>query len=127
MFRNKNWAIPETAMSLPVIGTDRVILLVDRKGARPPLLEALKNPWERALEKLEWPEPRPRFHDLRHTWRANARRSGVSDAIAEAIMGHANRNRPVNQRYGWESDEELVKAVDMMTFEHGETKIGAAR
>lgn len=129
--------ILEDATRVPVLGTDRVFLLCDHKGFRPPTLEAMKNPWARALEAINvaltklkqpaWSKPWPRFHDLRHTWRANARRSGMSDSIAEAILGHADRTVPVSQRYGWISDEELVVAVDAMTFDHGETKVRVAR
>lgn len=68
-------------------------------------------------------EPPPRFHDLRHTWRTNARRSGVDPQIAETIMGHVFRIRSVNDRYGRISDQELLKAIDMMNFDNGETEI----
>lgn len=64
-----------------------------------------------------------RFHALRHTWKANARRSGVADSVSEAILGHADRKRPVNQRYGYVSDEELLQAIDRMAFDHGETRL----
>lgn len=68
-------------------------------------------------------EPPPRFHDLRHTWRTNARRSGVDPQIAETIMEHVFRLRSVNDRYGRISDQELLKAIDMMNFDNGETEI----
>ena len=63
------------------------------------------------------------FHDLRHTWRANARRSGVNFEIAESILGHWFRGKPINELYGYISDEELLAAVDKMTFDHGATQI----
>ncbi len=68
-------------------------------------------------------EPWLRFHDLRHTWRANARRSGMDRDIAESILGHWLRGRSVNERYGAISDQELIRAVDAMEFDHGETEI----
>ena len=70
---------------------------------------------------------RTRFHDLRHTWRTNARRSGIDPQIAEAILGHCFSKRSVNGRYGYIDDEELVRAFDKMTFSHGDTKILVAR
>ncbi|MDQ1238826.1 MAG: hypothetical protein QG577_1011, partial [Thermodesulfobacteriota bacterium] len=93
------------------------------KGIRPIGVEATKNPWERACKSLGLEKPWPRFHDLRHTWRSNARRSGVSDQIAEMILGHALRGKRVDERYGYISDEELVDAIDKFTCDHGETKI----
>jgi hypothetical protein len=49
--------------------------------------------------------------------------SGVSDQIAEMILGHALRGKRVDERYGYVSDEELVAAIDKMTFENGTTQI----
>ena len=51
----------------------------------------------------------------------------MDPAIAEAIMGHWDRGRQVAERYGRLSDGELLRAVDAMTFDHGETEILAAR
>ncbi len=82
--------------------------------------------WDRKVSGLGM-EPPPRFHDLRHTWRTNARRSGVDPQIAETIMGHVFRLKSVNERYGRISDEELLKAIDMMTFDNGETEILVAQ
>jgi len=113
----------EDAMRVSYLGSDKVFLLQDRKGIRPIGVEATKNPWERACLSLGLAKPRPRFHDLRHTWRSNARRSGVSDQIAEMILGHALRGKRVDERYGYVSDEELVAAIDKMTFENGTTQI----
>jgi len=110
-------------LPLSYLGSDKVFLLQDRKGIRPIGVEATKNPWERACQSLGLEKPRPRFHDLRHTWRINARRSGVSDQIAEMILGHALRGKRVDERYGYVSDEELVAAIDKMTFENGTTQI----
>jgi hypothetical protein len=38
-------------------------------------------------------------------------------------MGHSSRKKTVAERYGRISDEELLKAIDMMTFDHGPTEI----
>jgi hypothetical protein len=43
--------------------------------------------------------------------------------IREAIMGHGDRARSVRERYGQISDQELIKAIDLMTFDLGETEI----
>ncbi|MFC1833208.1 hypothetical protein ACFL2Q_00570 [Thermodesulfobacteriota bacterium] len=39
-------------------------------------------------------------------------------------MGHSSRNKTVAERYGRRiSDDELLGAIDMMTFDHGPTEI----
>ena len=38
-------------------------------------------------------------------------------------MGHWYRGRSVNERYGRISDAELIRAIDEMSFDHGETEI----
>ena len=42
------------------------------------------------------------------------------------ILGHADKTSNVRERYGASSDEELRKAINLMTFEHGETEIWLA-
>ena len=61
-------------------------------------------------------EPPPTFHGLSHTWKTNARRSGMDPEIREAILGHADKTSTVRERYGAISDEELRKAINLMTF-----------
>jgi integrase len=78
--------------------------------------------WDRKVIKANL-DPFPHFHDLRHTWKTNARRSGVHPEIEKAIMGHADRGRTVHEGYGRISDRELLKAIDLMTFDHGPTEI----
>ncbi len=119
----------------PALISGKVFPLSDADGLRELGLETFKNPWERAckalqaeeqekkVETLKWEKPWPRFHDLRHTWRTNARRSGVDRDIAESILGHWNRALSVNERYGRINDEELLQAIDKITFDHGETEI----
>jgi integrase len=109
----------EGCLKVQSIGTDRLFLI----DGRPPSFESLKNPWRKACEALGLNNPRPRFHDLRHTWRANARRNNMDPAIAESIMGHWFKEKSVNNRYGRISDEELIRAVDSMTFDNGDTEI----
>ena len=47
--------------------------------------------------------------------------------IERAIMGHSQRGRTVHEGYGFISDEELIRAIDGVTFDHGETHILVAR
>jgi len=115
------------AMKVRLLGQERVFLIRDAAGVRPPCDESTKNPWRRAMKELGLTDPRPRFHDLRHTWKTNARRSGVDFEIRESIMGHSTRQKSVAERYGRISDEELIEAVDKMTFDHGDTEIIVAR
>jgi integrase len=64
-------------------------------------------------------------HDLRHTWKTNAQRSGMDSVVRNAIVGHSSQ-RSVEDRYIRLSDEELLKAVDSMTFDHGWTELDIA-
>jgi integrase len=111
--------IIEEALSGPVSGLRYVFL---KNGA--PILDKdqVRWCWDRRVDQLEELKGL-RFHDLRHTWKTNARRSGIIPEITEAILGHSTRARSVSERYGHISDEELVQAVDSMTFDHGETVI----
>ncbi len=114
--------ILEDVMKVRRIGNDRVFLV----NGRTPNKWSLRKPWISAVEAREL-TPRPRFHDLRHTFRANARRSRVDPDVAEAIMGHAERQRRIRERYGKISDQELIDAIDRVTFDHGETEIMVAK
>lgn len=100
------------------ISSDRVFLIEGRPLCR----HSIKKPWNDAFRKIGI-DPAPTFHDLRHTWKTNARRSGMDPEIRESIMGHWYRGRSVTERYGRISDEELLSAIDSMTFDHGETEI----
>ena len=114
--------ILEKVLRVQSLGSDHIFLVKDQ----PPNKHSLKNPWLKSLRFMEF-KPRPRFHDLRHTWKTNARRSGMDPEIREAIMGHWYRGRNVNERYGRISEEELLRAIDLLTVDHGETEIIVAR
>ncbi len=126
--KEKNWKrvpihvdlvpILDEVMKVHTLGSDKVFLVEGKSPHR----DSMKGPWRRVARQLGL-EPLPRFHDLRHAWRANARRSGMDPAIAEAILGHWFRGRTVNERYGRIADQELIQAIDKMTFDHGETEI----
>ncbi len=119
--------ILEEAMRIPFLASDKVFLVQDSQGIRIPGTDTIDNCWPRACEKLGMKEPRPRFHDLRHTWRTNARRSGMDFQIAESIMGHWFKGKSVNDRYGYIDGQELIHAIDRMTFDNGETIILARK
>ena len=101
-------------------------MIQDQKGVRSIGMETFKNCWPRACESLKLEKPWPRFHDLRATWKTNARRSGMDSEIRERILGHRTKGLSVTERYGVVSDQELIKAVDLLTFDHGETEIHVA-
>lgn len=115
--------ILQEAMKIAALGTESLFLMKDANGVRAPSKQSTKNPWRKACKKLGLDAPRPRFHDIRHTWRANARRSKVDWVIAERIMGHSVKKLTVNETYGDISDEELLEAVDSMTFDNGPTRV----
>jgi integrase len=88
----------------------------------PPHEDSLKNPWREALESLEF-KPMPRIHDLRHCWKTNAMRSGLHPVIADAIVGHGDRKKDVKSLYIEINDADLVREIDRMKFDQGETVI----
>lgn len=114
--------ILEQCMKVSAIGTDRLFLMQDENGVRPLSPHSLKNLWRRRILQLGI-EPKPTFHDLRHTWKTNARRSGMDPEIRESVLGHWYKAKSVNDRYGRISDEELLAAIDAMTFDHGQTEL----
>jgi len=120
--------ILERAMRITSLEHDHVFLLTDRRGVRPITKNCVQLAMRR-LNKALNPSSRFHFHDFRHTWRANCSRSGISDRIAERIMGHSDSegyldgDLPVNRRYGEISDEELIQAIDRLTFDHGDSRI----
>lgn len=115
--------ILDHVLQSPPLLSGRVFALRDDKGLRDINVETFKNPWPRACEALNFESPLPRFHDLRHTWKTNARRSKMDPEIREAILGHSAKQRSVSERYGRISDQELLEAIDVMTFDHGDTEI----
>ena len=98
---------------------DRLFVIRDRHGMRPPSSKSVKNAWRKACAEMNFC-PSPRLIDLRHTWRRNAEGSGMPDKIGKEIMGH----RTMNLRYtSMVGDNELLQAIDRLTFDHGETSI----
>ncbi len=112
--------ILETVMKVQAMGTERIFL---HNGMPVTHRDEVRWCWDRKVVNVEGLDPVPRFHDLRHTWKTNARRSGMHPEIEKTIMGHASRARGVHEGYGIISDEELIAAIDSMTFDHGDTEI----
>jgi len=91
---------------------DRLFLIRDRHGVRPPSAKSVTNSWRKACAEMNF-NPSPRLADLRHTWRRNAEKSEMPDCLTREIMGH------------WTiGDNELLQAIDRLTFDHGKTYIG---
>jgi integrase len=109
----------EEVMKVRAIGTDSIFL---HNGEAVNHRDELRWCWDRKVIKLNL-NPFPHFHDLRHTWKTNARRSGMDPEIREAIMGHWYRGKNINERYGRIGDQELTDAIDRMSFDHGDTEI----
>ena len=118
----------ERAMRMTSLEHDHVFLLADRRGVRPITKSCVELAVKRLRRALN-PNPSFHFHDLRHTFRANCSRSDIPDRIAERILGHSDRDGyldgdlAVNRRYGDVSDDELIRAIDRLTFDHGDSRI----
>jgi integrase len=119
---NELLPVLEEALRVTSLESDRVFLIRDASGVRPPNHDSIKNPWRKAVKALKI-SPTPRPHDLRHSFRTNCRRSGIDSQIAESILGHWNRTLTVSDRYGVISDEELVNAINCLKFNFGPTTI----
>ncbi|MGO9570958.1 MAG: tyrosine-type recombinase/integrase [Desulfomonilaceae bacterium] len=117
----------EDALRLTSLVSDKVFLIRDEMGIRPLGKETFKNPWPRACKALEKAEllskPFPHFHDLRHTWKSNALSSAIDPEIRESILGHWSKGKTVTERYGRIRDDQLLRAIDSMVFDNGETEI----
>jgi integrase len=105
-------------LKVRAMDNDRVFLI---KG-RAPHPDSLRKPWTQAVEENGL-APALTIHDLRHTWKTNAMRSGMDPEIRESIMGHWFRGKTVVERYGRISDADLRREVDKMAFDHGQTEI----
>ena len=68
-------------------------------------------------------DPRPIVNVLRHCWYTNSVRSGVHPALADAILGHGDKKKSLQSLYMTISDDDLIRAIDMMKFYTGETEI----
>ncbi|MBI5247882.1 MAG: site-specific integrase [Desulfomonile tiedjei] len=110
--------ILEEVLKVRSIGSDKIFLINGRASNE----DSLRKPWVKAVKALEF-DAEPRLHDLRHSWKTNSMRSGMDPEIRESIMGHWFRGKTVAERYGRISDADLVREIDKVTFQHGETEI----
>lgn len=54
-------------------------------------------------------------------------RSILHPLIADAFVGHGDRKKDVKSLYITISDEDLVREIDRLTFDHGETEIWGSK
>ena len=97
------------------------VFAIDGRKTQP---KSFKRQWNNGIKNMDM---KPRFHDLRATWKVNARNSGIEEEIRKAIMGHGTRTREVKERYGRILDHELVQAIDKMRYDFGPTVILTAK
>lgn len=96
--------------------TNRIFL----KNGQPLTKSDFKHPWRLAIRGMD---ERIRFHDLRAVFITNCRRSDIGETVLQAIVGHADRMRPITQRYGRVSDQELISGIDKLNLDHGSTEV----
>jgi len=118
--RRESLPVLESCLTATTRSEDRLFVIRNRQGVRPPSNQSVKNSWRKACFEVNFcASPRP--GDLRHTWKRNAGRSGLPDWIANERMGHWT----VNRRYGlFAEDKELLQAIDRLTFGHGSSYLG---
>ena len=63
------------------------------------------------------------FHDLRHTWKRNARCPGLDPYVVRQIQGHAGAKQSIDDGCDILLASDAVKAIDRMTFDHGDTYV----
>ena len=119
--------VPIHKLLVPILLKTRKILslsgrvFLTEKG-RSPHEDSLKLPWRRALDAIGV-QPRPRIHDLRHTWLTNAMRSRLYPLIVDSIVGHGDRKKDMRSLYVSINDDDLVCEIDRLEFDQGETEI----
>jgi len=87
-----------------------------------PHQDSLTRCWRTTAEAAGF-DPKPTVYDLRHCWFTNAVRSRVYPHTADATLGHGDKKKTVQKLYLALSDDDLVRAIDMMQFDAGETEI----
>ncbi len=124
------------AQRKPAVTTDRVFLL----EGKPISKEQIRSAWIKAVEKAltearekaaqearEMPDFRQpiRFHDLRHVWKRNSRKSGIHERVSKAIMGHSLERvgSDMGDHYDAVYEEDLLEGIDQFTIHHGPTRI----
>ncbi|MFH1114718.1 MAG: hypothetical protein V1792_12440 [Pseudomonadota bacterium] len=87
-----------------------------------PYRDSVTRCWRTAAEAVCF-DPRPTVRDLRHFRLTNAVRRRVYPHAADAIWGHGDKKKSLQSLYLTLSDEDLIKAIDMMKFDTGEAEI----
>ena len=96
-------------------------------------IDSVRKPWKLAIEgavsdlEIKQELDRVTVKDLRHVAATNMQRSGVPEVLRESILGHALKKKTVELRYLTISDQDLRDAIDLTTFDHGETEIHIVR
>jgi integrase len=80
----------------------------------------IRKAWDKAKRLAGLPSLQIR--DFRHTWKTNAQRSKMDPTVRNLIVGHSTE-RSVEDRYIRVSDEELLRAIDEMSFDNGCTEL----
>jgi hypothetical protein len=80
----------------------------------------VKKAWNLAVKKAGLTGLQMR--DLRHTWKTNAHRSKMDTTTRNAICDHSSRCA-AEDLYINLSDQDLLSAVDAMTFNNGWTQL----
>jgi integrase len=102
-------------------------------------IDSIRKPWKNAIEKLiaDLDSDNDRklhpdlkhvtVKDIRHCAATNMQRSGVEEDLRETILGHSTKGKTIKMRYISINDAQLLKAIDMTTFDHGKTEIYITR
>jgi integrase len=116
--------VPVLAQTLSgrVVGLDYVFLKDGQLISR----FVMHKSWMRTQRKTGIENPIT-WHDLRHVFKRNARRSGISSEVTKDIMGHWRRSENVSERYDLIDQEDVVEAIDALTVDHGNTVVWTAR
>lgn len=87
-----------------------------------PREDSLTRCWRTTVKAVGF-DLKPTVHDLRHCWFTKAVRSKVYPYIADAILGHGDKKKSLQSLYLTFRDDDLIKDMDMMKFDIGETEI----
>jgi integrase len=92
---------------------DGVLVYRDKTGRQLVPQGSPYTTWRRIIVAAGIAEPRPRFHDLRHTFATHALASGSSAHAVARLLGHADAGL-VWRRYGHALPAELAEAADRL-------------
>ncbi|MGO9567397.1 MAG: tyrosine-type recombinase/integrase [Desulfomonilaceae bacterium] len=96
-------------------------------------IDSTRKPWNKAIDEaiaelgLDPDLKHVTVKDIRHCAATNMERSGVPGDRREAILGHSTKGKSTQARYISIGNKELLKAINMTTFDHGKTEIYITR